>query len=202
MKISIYDFDKTIYDGDSMVDFYRYCLVKKPALVRYLPHQLFHIFLFKLGLENRTQVKSNFFTFLKSIDDVDQYVADFWARNEYKIKQWYKEKDHASAVIVSASPEFLLRPLLPKLGAQTLMATQLDKHTGHITGQNCYGVEKVARLGKEFSEMEVVEAYSDSLSDMPILEIAERKYIVKGKKILTLEAYRALSKIHRLLLSL
>ena len=39
MRIDVYDFDGTIYDGDSTVDFWLYCLRRKPSLLRFLPHQ-------------------------------------------------------------------------------------------------------------------------------------------------------------------
>ena len=29
----VYDFDETIYDGDSTVDFYKYCVKRKPSLL-------------------------------------------------------------------------------------------------------------------------------------------------------------------------
>lgn len=38
--MNVYDFDKTIYNGDSTIDFYLYSLRKKP--------QLYDIFLIKL----------------------------------------------------------------------------------------------------------------------------------------------------------
>jgi len=201
MTITIYDFDKTVYSGDSMVDFYLYSLSKKPSLIRHLPTQLFHILLFKLGFENRTQVKTNFFVFLKDIDDVDQYVADFWASHGQKLKRWYSDRDHTTDVIVSASPEFILLPLAQRLGIQKLIATRLDKKTGRIDGKNCYGSEKVNRLQQEFSDVSIVAAYTDSLSDMPVLMMAQEKYIVAGNKVMELAEYQKLNAIQRVLLS-
>ncbi len=32
MRIDVYDFDGTIYDGDSTVDFTRFCLRRHPAV--------------------------------------------------------------------------------------------------------------------------------------------------------------------------
>ena len=36
MKIVAYDFDGTIYDGDSSVDFYKFCFKKKKSISKYL----------------------------------------------------------------------------------------------------------------------------------------------------------------------
>ena len=33
MRIDVYDFDGTIYDGDSTVDFTRFCLRRHPAVL-------------------------------------------------------------------------------------------------------------------------------------------------------------------------
>lgn len=64
-----------------------------------------------------------------------------------------------------------------------MIASDVDKHTGKFNGLNCYGREKVKRLNKKYKNVEVMEAYSDSISDTPILEIADKPYIVKGNKI-------------------
>ena len=37
MQVNLYDFDKTIYDGDSTIDFYLFCLKKKLSIIQYLP---------------------------------------------------------------------------------------------------------------------------------------------------------------------
>ena len=37
MRIDVYDFDGTIYDGDSTVDFTRFCLRRHPAVLAGLP---------------------------------------------------------------------------------------------------------------------------------------------------------------------
>ena len=38
--INGYDFDETIYDGDSSVDFYFFCLGKNKKVLKQLPDQL------------------------------------------------------------------------------------------------------------------------------------------------------------------
>ena len=43
MRIDVYDFDGTIYDGDSTVDFTRFCLRRHPAVLAGLPLSLIHI---------------------------------------------------------------------------------------------------------------------------------------------------------------
>ena len=39
--INVYDFDKTIYNGDSTIDFYLFCLKKKFSIILLLPLQIY-----------------------------------------------------------------------------------------------------------------------------------------------------------------
>ena len=43
--MNVYDFDKTIYDGDSTIDFYLFSIKKDFTLIRYFPKQVFYIIL-------------------------------------------------------------------------------------------------------------------------------------------------------------
>ncbi len=54
-------------------------------------------------------------------------------------------------VIISASPEFLLRPICNRLGIRHLIASRVDARSGAYDGQNCAtGREGVALPGGIF----------------------------------------------------
>ena len=196
----IYDFDKTIYKGDSSIHFYFFCLSKKPGLLVYLPYQLWHLILFLMKLEDRNTFKKHFFVFLRGLDDTATVVEWFWQSHYQKIKPWYQDKDHSKDVIISASPEFLLQPLVGKLKPYRLIATHMDPANGLINGKNCRGQEKVVRLRQVLGKPMVKKAYSDSLADLPILSMAEEGFIVKGDKILSLQSYQQMPRFKRLFL--
>ncbi|MGN0993694.1 MAG: hypothetical protein ACI4PD_01130, partial [Butyricicoccus sp.] len=48
--MNVYDFDNTIYRGESTVDFFRFCLRKKPSMVRYLPSVFWQLLRYKCGV--------------------------------------------------------------------------------------------------------------------------------------------------------
>lgn len=196
--IKIYDFDNTIYDGDSMIDFYFFNLRKQPTLIRYLPMQVLHSCLFFLGFENRTNAKMNFFKYLKSINDIERRSNEFWKLYDSKLKDWYSVKNHSRDVIITASPEFLIFPIASKLGIYRLVATTMNAQTGEITGHNCYGEEKVNRLKKLIPNAVVEEAYSDNMCDMPLLRLAEKKFIVLGNSVISLQEYNKMSNLIKL----
>lgn len=184
MKINLYDFDKTIYDGDSSMDFIMYCMYYYPKLYFRIPKIIFAAIKYKLKIIEKTQMKEVIFGFLKYIPDVDKMVKNFWDSHEAYIKDFYLEKDHKDDVIISASPEFLLEPITKKLKVKKMIASVVDKKTGKFTGKNCHGEEKVRRLNEVYKKYEVMESYSDSKVDIPILKLAKKAYYVKGEKLI------------------
>ncbi|MBZ0314504.1 HAD-IB family phosphatase [Clostridium butyricum] len=187
--MNVYDFDKTIYAGDSTLDFYFFSLKKSPMLIRFLPIQIIGFIKYMFGMYSKLQFKEKFYSFLKGIKDVDSMVELFWNENQDKIKDWYLKSKEESDVIISASPEFLLNNICRRIGIKHLIASEVNKNTGICEGENCYGEEKVLRFKKYFEKGEIKKFYSDSLSDAPISLMASERYIVSGNNILSWDQY-------------
>lgn len=182
--MNVYDFDDTIYRGDSTADFIFRCLKKKPSLAFKIAScgVPFIAYLTKRG--SKTAFKEKMYSFLQKIDNIDKEVEDFWNENLHNIKSWYKKQQRDDDVIISASPEFLLAPICKKLGIKYLIASQVNKTTGIYSGINCYGTEKVRRFYEVFGEgTEIDSFYSDSQSDKPLADLASNAYLVDGDKI-------------------
>jgi len=182
--MNVYDFDKTIYDGDSTVDFYFYSIKRQPNLLRFLPYQALVFIKYKLKYITKTEAKESFFKMFNGIKDIDLYINDFWNKNKHKIKKFYKETHLDDDIVISASPEFLLEPICKELKIKTLLASRVDKKTGKYTGENCYGEEKVKRFYELYKDGKIDTFYSDSLSDTPLKEISKNAYIVKKDKLI------------------
>ena len=180
--INVYDFDKTIYDGDSSIDFYLYCLKRKKSIILLLPIQIFALILYILKIKDKEYFKSKFFSFVKKIN-VDEYVKDFWKEKINKIKPWYIENKKETDIIISASPDFLLKRIKKKLKIDRIITSEVDKKTGKFLSKNCYGKEKVERYNSEVKNKKIENFYSDSLSDLPMMEISKNAFIVKGSKV-------------------
>lgn len=192
MKIIAYDFDKTVYDGDSSINFYKYCLKRKPSILKYIPIQLYATIM-HYGLKKwpKVKMKEKYFMFFRDIPNIEEWVNDFWQINHQKLKGWYMIKDHSKDVIISASPEFLLKPICKEIGVKVLIGSKVDTKTGKFAGDNCYGEEKVVRLNKYMKDYEMKEFYSDSLSDTPLALLAEKSYIVIGDRLVDWQEYVA-----------
>ena len=190
--MNAYDFDETIYDGDSTRDFYFYCLRRFPKVAKFLPMQGAKALSWKvLKKIDKTTFKENFYRFFTAVPDIDAAVADFWDGHFQNIKSWYLAQKKADDLIISASPEFLLRPACDRLGLCNLIASRVDKKTGAYTGENCWGKEKVHRLYEEIPYAVIDDFYSDSLSDTPMAMLAERdRFIVRGDVLIPWDEYR------------
>lgn len=181
--MNVYDFDKTISYHDITAKFYFFCIRKNPLLLRYLPAQGFHFARFSLGFIKKTAFKERFYRFFRGIKDIDAYVSEFWAQNMSDVKQLYRDLHREDDVVISASPEFLLRPACDALGIKHLIASRVDKKTGKCTGENCYGEEKVLRFRAYFGDAEIDEFYSDSYSDTPLAKISKKAFLVSDDKL-------------------
>lgn len=95
------------------------------------------------------------------------------------LTSWRQWRDKgARLIIVTASPEFLVKPFAEQLGADHLLATRLGvdpsgRFTGVLEGGNCRGQEKVARLKALFGQGFALEAaYGDTSGDTEMLASA------------------------------
>ena len=184
--INGYDFDGTIYDGDSSVDFYLFCLKKNKKILLQLPIQIYGVILYILGIIEKTQFKEYVFSFVKRIDNIDSYVKEFWDHNSKKIKSWYLKQKEKTDIIISASPEFLLKPLEKKMNIKVI-ASKVDKDTGKFIGKNCHDIEKVKRFNEEVKDKKLKAFYSDSMCDKAIMNIAENAFYVRKDVIYDLK---------------
>ena len=179
--MNVYDFDGTIYNGDSTRDFYFFCLKRHKSILKFLPMQGYHFIRYALKLITKTQFKEKFYTFFTGIDDIDGEVKLFWEKHENNMLTWWPDWRKDDDVLISASPEFLLEPIAKKMNFY-LMASKVDKKTGKTDGENCYGEEKVRRYYEKFSGKNINFFFSDSVSDAPLAKIAKMSYLIKDDK--------------------
>lgn len=64
--MNVYDFDNTIYDGDSSIDFYIFCLKRHPSILALFPHQVWGAVLYRLGKITKVRFKEIFFVSCES----------------------------------------------------------------------------------------------------------------------------------------
>ncbi len=191
MKYDLYDFDGTIYDGDSGVDLVLFAIRKKPIVILYLLKSIKMVVLYLLKLRTKEDVKSKLFSFLQEFPDTDEFVREFWQCHEKKIKQfWKKKKTHRRDIIISASGYFWLKPFADKYNVKDLFGTDINPKTGEVSGNNCHGKEKVKLFYDKYPNAEIKKMYTDSINDLPLIEEAKEGFLVKRNKIYSYYDYK------------
>ena len=191
MKFNLYDFDGTIYDGDSGVDLVLFAIKKKPKILFKVLGSLGIVLLHLLKLRTKEEMKNRIFSFLQEFPDTDSFVKEFWDSHEYKIKDFWKEKkSHKNDIIISASGYFWLKPIADKYKVKDLFATMVDPKTGIIIGNNCHGREKVKVFREKYPKAEILSMYTDSINDLPLIEVANEGILVKKNKLYNYYEYK------------
>ena len=171
MEIDIYDFDKTIVPFDSGSRFALYCLLHYPWIIIYLPIVAVAAILMLLKVINFTSFKKTCFMFVPLIP-LKKAVNGFWNKYEKEVHKWFFNRKR-TCVVISASPDFLLEEIAKRLSFDYLICTRHSKKSGIIIGENCRDGEKVRRLYEKFSDIQVIDVYSDSIKhDKPIFSLA------------------------------
>lgn len=179
-----YDFDKTIFDGDCFKRFFFFTISKKPLLVLFLPFQAVLVLVHLIGLISKKKIKELLMINLRFFKFREKLVEQFWDKDISKIKQWYLNSKKEDDIIISASPEFLVKGACDRLKLKNVLGSKLDINTLKMEGKNCWGQEKVERFEEQFGKQLVLEAfYSDSKSDFPMMKKSKKGYLVNKNKI-------------------
>ena len=196
MKLALYDFDGTLYNGDTSIDFCFFIYKRYFLRSIYFPYQVLLYLIYSLGLMSVEKFKERFYIFLKGISPAksEELLRIFWEQkfpskfNQELLQIISKQKkDDIKIVCISASPTLFLTPMKEKSGIDVLIGTELiyEKNRYRLTGKNCSGYEKKIRLKKEFdlNRVKIVQAYGDNKTDIFMLGLAEESFFVLGEKI-------------------
>lgn len=184
-SMNLYDFDKTIYNGECSLRLYLFVLSRHPKLWWHTFKAGFYGVLRGLNIINLTTFKQKFLTFMSHIKDPQKEIELFWDKEQKNIFKWYLEQKKPDDVICSASPLYIIEPILKRINPTAkLVCSDIDMITSRIeNGEvNCKGEEKVRRLA-ELGLTSFENGYSDSKSDIPMLKLCKNKFHItkKGK---------------------
>ena len=185
--MNVYDFDNTIYDGESALDFFFFYLKRDPWLLKYLPKILNALYRYKRGKVTVEQALEKYAPFVEDyvrrIPDLRADAKVFWDEKEKKIKPFYKTLQREDDVIVTASPENTMAEICDRLGVRHCVGSLIDEGTGRIT-RLCMRSNKIPAFFAAFPDARIENFYTDSpKNDAPLIEAAAHAFIVKGNRI-------------------
>ena len=187
----VFDFDGTIYDGESLFDLYLYSARHDPKVFRYIAPVLRYAVKYKLGRATLEQMEygvgkmtEGYLTELsrsKRVASVEQLVDDFWDRYYARIKPWYQPE--SDDVILTASFDLTVGEACRRLGVRNLVASEVDVGTMKVTYLN-FSTNKAKRFRELYGPDVVIdEFYTDSKFDQPMIDMARHAFMVKGNTI-------------------
>ena len=185
--MNAYDFDETIYDGESSVEFILNYIKADPKIIKFIPTVLKVFSLYKrekISFDDFTgkyaeQLKSYF---EKNSVDLDALVKAFWDKREKKIKPFYRTLQREDDVIVTASPEFMMREICDRIGLKNLVSTDFDVKTGEVKSA-CFREGKIQCFRRSFPQGVIDDFYTDSMNDRFLFPFAKRVFWVKKNEI-------------------
>ncbi len=183
--MNVYDFDNTIYDGESVIDFFLFYCKKDKSLIKYIPSVFIALVKYKLGKVTIEQALAKYGeavgSYYRDNDQIKDDMLTFWDKHMHKIKPFYKKIQTDDDLIISGSPEFSLEIICKRLGIKRYIGSIIEKD-GSIP-RLCIREAKVKAFFEEYPDTEIENFYTDSINDMPLIEISKNAYLVKGSKI-------------------
>lgn len=189
--MNVYDFDNTIYDGESVLHFFFFYIKKTPYLLKYIPKVFNALLKYKAGKVTVEKALEEYAPFVedyfKSIPDIRADAREFWDAHMDRIKPFYRDIQRDDDVIVTASPECTMEEICNRLGIKHCVGSVIDEESGKIT-RLCMRSRKVPAFFDAFPDAEIENFYTDSpKNDAPLIAVAKNAYHVKGNKIIKIK---------------
>ena len=88
--MNVFDFDNTIYDGESVIDFFLYYCRKDKSLIKYIPDVFKALLKYKKGKISINDALSQYgplvTDYLKKNGDISQEMKIFWEMSPFFFK--------------------------------------------------------------------------------------------------------------------
>lgn len=188
--MNVYDFDNTIYRGESGVDLFLGYLKKDPRLLRMFPMAVKCIYKYKTGKMSLDEVMDKYAgvveNFAQTIEDIESDVIDFWDKNSNKIKSFYLKQRQDDDIIISACLDVVLEEICRRLNIKNFVGSKTDLESRKLV-DFCFRENKVKVFKEKFPDAEIDNFYTDSLNDQPMIDLARNAYLVKGDRLIKIK---------------
>lgn len=193
--VAAFDFDGTLTYRDTLLPFICFCKGLLNTAV-YALKTAPGVACFTAGIKTRQQVKEQMLTYAfrgelytKLMEKGNQFAQlEIPKRLNPKALNkliWHQKEGH-HCVLLSATLDAYLLPWSKIMGFDSLLCSKMEADrtgivTGKLSGCNCWGPEKVARLEKLQGPKEnyILYAYGDSQGDRELLNYADFPFYQK-----------------------
>lgn len=186
VDVVVFDFDGTLSAGDSNVEFGKYCFRRSWRPWVFLPVMGVARLFNRPGLWWREHLRR-----FMTPGMVKKFAPGFIKEHRRDRFGWARDQVAAEraagrmVVLVSASPDYLIPGLVRDMKFDAVLCSQMDPARPWKYKFLCWGPAKVTALDTWARENKyiphVVRSYSDSCTDMPMMDIADEAVWVDRK---------------------
>lgn len=184
--MNVFDFDNTVYDGETLVDFIIYYCLHDIKIWRFIPKLLIiwlkdslHLFTVEQAVQAYASFLEGYYVHIKTLDED---TVKFWNCHEKKIKPFYEKIRRDDDVFVTGTTDFIFDEIARRMNIKNYITSSVDRKTGKFT-RLCFLENKVKLFRDTYPNAEIENFYTDSMNDKAMMDISKNVYLVKGNKI-------------------
>ena len=184
--MKVFDFDNTLYRGESSLDFSLYMIRTHKKILLYLPVIMANTISYKLCLVDKDKLGAEISKYMKLIirdkHEIRRLVRTFWQTHANRLDADMLKRIGPNDLIITAGPDFLLDGIRDRLGTQNIISSIVDLDRIEILHFN-FKDNKVSRFRELYGDAKINAFYTDSYNDRALMEISDKVFLVKKGKI-------------------
>jgi len=182
--MKVFDFDNTIYDGESMVDFVYFMIDKKEKLKKYKGIVDKLAKLYEINLLSPSLIENVINKYKKDFDlssnNITKYIDEFWESNKKKIRKEMLDKIDKEDLIITAAPDILIDPVRKLLKTKNIYSSIVNIEKRELVFM-CYKENKAKKFKELYGDKQIDELYTDSYADKPLMKLSKKVYLIDKK---------------------
>ncbi len=184
--MKVFDFDNTLYHGESAVDLALYMIKNNRRIILYLPKIFINLIKYKLCMVEKKKMVIAINDFLRnalrSKDEIYNAVNGFWDKNKSKLDMKMLKRIGRDDVIITAGPDFLINGIRYLINTDNIISSSIDPDKMKVKYLN-FGDNKVKAYKALYGEKHIDCFYTDSYNDKALMDISDRVFIVKKGRL-------------------
>ena len=184
--MQIFDFDNTLYHGESAVDFALFMIKRNKRIIKWLPTIFYNLFKYKLCLVKMDEMERLVNNFLCDVirnkKEVMEMTELFWKTHRKRLDERIVRRIRSGDMIITAGPSFLIDAIKSELGEVRLICSEIDLDAKKLCYLN-FAKNKAKKFRELCGERKITSFYTDSYNDKALMEISEKVFMVKRKRV-------------------
>ena len=177
-----FDFDNTIYRGESSIDLAVYMIRNNKKIIFFLPMIFTNLVKYKLCMIGREEMEIILNDFCQAVmgdkNEVPVIIDRFWRTHAHKLNGRILKLIRPEDIIITAGPDILINGIRNRLHTDHIISSEVDLDSGRFTYLN-FKDNKVRRYKELYGDTPIDVFYTDSYNDRALMEISNRVFLVK-----------------------